>query len=141
MSHEKTGRRTDTWGIVIITDEEVAQETLPLEDRIPDELEGVPVQIIPVQIAEMRKVFTHIGTGETHFGYTMDVISKNRELFEQHPYSDGYTYHHPMTWGEPGNEIWGIRLYATKKVYNRGLSPTVRIPECLENVPVFFEES
>ena len=53
LRDESTGRRTETWGIVVIVDgEKVDQDTLPPEDRIPDELEGVPVQIIPWQIAE-----------------------------------------------------------------------------------------
>ncbi len=39
------GGWTETVGIVIDVTEKVDQSTLPLEDRIPECLEGVPVQI------------------------------------------------------------------------------------------------
>ena len=53
LRNERTGERLATWGIVITVDgEKVDQGTLAPEDRIPDKLEGVPVQIIPWQIAE-----------------------------------------------------------------------------------------
>ena len=36
----------EVWGIIIRVTEKVGQSTLPSEDRIPDCLEGVPVQIL-----------------------------------------------------------------------------------------------
>ena len=43
---DENGERTKTMGITIYVTEKVDQSTLPPEDRIPDCLEGVPVQII-----------------------------------------------------------------------------------------------
>ena len=40
------GGWTDTWGITVWVTEKVDQSTLPVEDRIPDCLEDVPVQIV-----------------------------------------------------------------------------------------------
>ncbi len=42
---DANGERTDTWGITVWVTEKVDQSTLPLEDRIPDCLEGIPVQL------------------------------------------------------------------------------------------------
>ena len=42
----QNGELTETVGIVISVTEKVDQSTLPPEDRIPECLEGVPVQII-----------------------------------------------------------------------------------------------
>ena len=43
---DENGERTETRGIIIYVTEKVDQSTLPVEDRIPDCLEGVPVQIV-----------------------------------------------------------------------------------------------
>ena len=43
---DENGERTETRGITIYVSKKVDQNTVPVEDRIPDCLEGVPVQII-----------------------------------------------------------------------------------------------
>ena len=43
---DENGERTGPEGIVIRATKKVDQDTLPVEDRIPDCLDGVPVQII-----------------------------------------------------------------------------------------------
>lgn len=43
---EERGKRSDTWGIIVQVTKKVEQGTLPVEDRIPDCLDGVPVQIL-----------------------------------------------------------------------------------------------
>ncbi len=43
---DENGEWTETSGIIIRVTEKVDQSTLPPEDRIPDCLEGIPVQII-----------------------------------------------------------------------------------------------
>ena len=50
---DENGERTGPEGIVIEVTQKVDQDTLPVEDRIPDCLEGVPVQIVE----EERAVF------------------------------------------------------------------------------------
>ena len=56
------GEHTDTWGIKIKVTKKVEQSTLPPEDRIPDCLEGVPVELReytdeerPIPINELNK--------------------------------------------------------------------------------------
>ena len=46
---DANGEFIDTWGIVVVVTKKVDQSTLPPEDRIPDCLEGVPVQIMEEQ--------------------------------------------------------------------------------------------
>ena len=101
LRDEKTGRRTETWGIVIIVDKKVDQDTLLPEDRIPDELEGVPVQIILVETVDMVKRFQWEGTATTHFDYMTNVASKYRDIFDEYPY-DGVRIEFPEPASEPG---------------------------------------
>ena len=138
LRDEKTGERTNTWGIMIVLKEKLDQDSLPLDQRIPDELEGVPVQIITRDIVYMVKPFQWEGSGSGHFHYMVDVIRKNRDLFKDYPFSDGARIGFPEPGSEPENEIWRIDLWVTEKVHNLGLSPTVRIPDCLEDVPVII---
>ena len=58
LRDEKTGRRTETWGIVTIVSEIVDQDRLPPEERLPNEIEGVPVQIILAEIAFAGQQFS-----------------------------------------------------------------------------------
>ena len=46
LLRNQNGDLTETWGIIISVTKKVDQSTLPAEDRIPDCLEGVPVQVI-----------------------------------------------------------------------------------------------
>ena len=50
---DENGEKTETRGIIIRVDEKVDQSTLPPEDRIPDCLEGVPVQVIEAERAHI----------------------------------------------------------------------------------------
>ena len=138
LSDEKTGQRTGTWGIVIIVDEKVDQDTLPPEDRIPESLEDVPVQIITSEIANMEPPFQGGFQEEkdVHYNLVMDVMRKNRDLFRRNPVFSGLRLPYVETGGEPGNRIWSMQIYVSEKVHQLGLSPTVRIPSCLEDVPV-----
>ena len=135
LRDESTGHRTETWGIVVIVDgEKVDQDTLPPEDRIPDELEGVPVQIIPWQIAEKGDI-SQGGfpfTGDPHFLLAIETKSKNIDLFDDSPFSNV-----ARTSGvKDGNGMMEIELFVTEKVDPLTLPPEDRIPDCLEDVPV-----
>ena len=46
LLRDEDGERTDEVGIWVYVEEPVDQSTLPSEDRIPDCLEGVPMQIV-----------------------------------------------------------------------------------------------
>ena len=54
---DENGELTDTWGIVILTDEKIDQYALNAEDRIPDSLEGVPVQVLTREIGEKQRAW------------------------------------------------------------------------------------
>ena len=138
LRDEKTGERTKTWGIMLVVSEKVDQDTLPPEDRIPDKIEGVPVQIIPWEIVAMVKPFQWERSSTEHADYVYAVMWKYRELFDDYPFSDGPRFEFLEPGSEPQNEIWGIDLWVTETVHNLGLSPTTRIPNCLEDVPVII---
>ena len=50
---DENGQETEVKGITIFVTKKVDQSTLPAEDRIPDCLEGVPVQILERGRAEL----------------------------------------------------------------------------------------
>lgn len=136
---ENTGQWTDTWGIVIIVDEKVDQDMLPPGDRIPDSLEGVPVQIIPAEIANMVPPLYQGGFPnevDVHANLVMSVRAKNRDLFNRHPFFNGVGLPYVEAGSERGNRIYGISMFVTEKVNPRTLPPEDRIPDCLEDVPV-----
>ncbi len=142
LRDEKTGRRTDVWGIVITVDgEKVDQATLPRKARIPDELEGVPVQIIPSQIVGKAPSFLDAPfgvDGEAHGKLQAIVLKKNSALFRRYPFFEGYTWFiakGPKA-SDFGNRIFGIEVYVSETVDPGTLPPEDRIPGCLEDVPV-----
>ena len=55
----RDGKHTDTWGIKVKVTKKVEQSTLPPEDRIPDCLEGVPVQLREYTDEERPIIFYH----------------------------------------------------------------------------------
>ena len=135
LRDERTGERTETWGIVITVDgEKVDQASLPTEDRIPDEIEGVPVQIIPWQVAE--KAYIRQGgfpfEGDPHFSRAIETISKNIDLFDDHPFSNG-----ARPYGiKDSNGMSGIEFFVGAMVDPLSLAPEEQIPTCLEDIPV-----
>ena len=46
---DENGNITNTWSITLRVTEKVDQATLPPEGRIPDSLEGIPIQILEEQ--------------------------------------------------------------------------------------------
>ena len=139
LRDEETGQRTKSWGIVIVVSEMVDQDTLPIDDRIPDKLEGVPVQIITSEI--YNKVERFYGEGwisdvDPQSNIANDVWNKNRDFLRRYPFTSGSVVSSRDVEKEPGNRIWHIEVIVKEKVHNLGLPPTVRMPECLEGVPV-----
>ena len=135
LRDERTGERTETWGIVITVDgEKVDQASLSTEDRIPDEIEGVPIQIIPWQVAE--KAYIPQGgfpfEGDPHFYRAIETISKNIDLFDDHPFSNGAS-----PFGiKDRNGMSGIEFFVSEMVDPLTLPPEERIPACLGDIPV-----
>ena len=137
LRDEKTGRRTETWGIVTIVSEVVDQDRLPPEERLPNEIEGVPVQIILAEIAFAGQEFSDASPDERdpHVNLAWSVWNKNRDFFRRHPFYDGSILLGQMD-PEPGNRIYGIKVVLTQEVDDRYLRSAVSIPDCLEDVPV-----
>ena len=139
LRDEETGQRTKSWGIVIVVSEMVDQDTLPIDDRIPDKLEGVPVQIITSEIYYKVERFygeSWISDVDPQVNIAYDVWNKNRDFLRRYPFTSGSVVLSRDVEKEPGNRIWHIEVIVKEKVHNLGLPPTVRMPECLEGVPV-----
>ena len=139
---DENGDMTDTWGIVILTDGELDQYALNAEDRIPDSLEGVPVQILPREIGDKARPWwpgwepDHVSSPHGH--YWRDVFKKNRDLLQRYPFYTGLTSSFTFLRNDPNNSdaiIW-IVVTVTEIVDPSTLPPEDRIPDCLEDVPV-----
>ena len=139
---DKNGELTDTWGIVILTDEEIDQDTLPSEDRIPDSLEGVPVQILTKEIGDKKRPWypgwRPDSLSHPHLWLSHDVRGKNLDLLRQYPFFSGETLLVTYLSKDTGDSepIFGIEVHVTEVVYPSTLSPENRIPACLDDVPV-----
>ena len=135
---ENTRLPSKEWGVVVFVTEKVDQFTLQPELRIPNELEGVPVQLVP---SELWKNVISSGQFEQsdvnpHVDYVGQVISKNQDLFYDYPFSNGATFDYPEHIGELWERIWGIKVFVTEEIDQSTLPPEARIPDCLEDIPV-----
>ena len=149
------GGWTDTWGITVWVTEKVDQGALPPEDRIPDYLENVPVQVIDEELPEPGKNVCDYdrcganspereGSMETTTEITDERIHEVRlkydRLFWRQPnvfmVSEGFLADGRGGWTEDS----GINVKVTRKVDQRALPPEDRIPDCLEGIPVKITE-
>ena len=141
---DENGDLTDRWGIVILTDKEIDQDTLPSEDRIPGSVKGIPLQVLPREIGMRERPWNsqyYPETGTPHREVREDVARKNRGLFQRYPFYIGYAYFIADAGKVPSNvhsldRLYAIVVYVTEKVDPSTLSPEDRIPDCLEDVPV-----
>ena len=139
---DENGDMIDTWGIVILTDGELDQYALNAEDRIPDSLEGVPVQVLPREIGDKERPWYpgwRPGEGASpHFHFGSDVGRKNRDLLQRYPFYSGKSWLFSSVGKDPSNSdpIYGIEIHVTEKVDPSTLPPEDRISDCLEDVPV-----
>ena len=139
---DENGDMTDTWGIVILTDEEIDQDALYVRYGIPDSLEGVPVQVLPKEIGDKERPW-YPGWGpdhvsDPHWHYSGDVLGKNWDLIQRYPFHTGQTSSFTFLRNDPNNSdaiIW-IVVTVTEKVDPSTLPQEDRIPDCLEDVPV-----
>ena len=161
------GGWTKHWGITVWVTEKVDQNSLPPEDRIPDHLQNVPIQIIDAE--QPPKV------PESSCDYSMCVVNleKGEEgMAKQDPntridpaelarrqgpseYRVRNKYE-PLFWRQPNVYATGLGLFTdendeitgasgiivmvSKKVDQSTLPPEDRIPDCLEGIPVQIEE-
>ncbi len=141
LRDEKTGRRTEIWGIVVGVHKKVDQDSLPPDDRIPDELEGVPVQILPAELEGMGIAFVDpdlSGPGQGQFKRALHTLKKHRAFFHRYPFENGVGPFLAMARDELGTNIWGIEVLVSEKVDPRTVPPEDRIPRCLEDIPVII---
>ena len=141
---DENGDMTDTWGIVILTRENIDQDKLPPEYRIPDSLEGVPVQILPREIGYPERLWypqfdPEIGNPHSHV--RADVDRKNWDLFRRYPFFSRTNSYTADRGEDPFksnslDRIFGIEVFVTEKVDPSTLPWEDRIPDCLEDVPV-----
>ena len=133
------GNWNDEYGIVFKVDKKEHLNTVPPEDRIPDEIDGVTVYVGFPNYSGAREV-TYQEVPE--FQYAIAVRLKYEDLFFRQPnitlvpyvsiFDDG---------GRPGEPLSvQIGIYVTKKVDQSTLPPEDRIPDCLEGIPVTIEE-
>ncbi len=131
---------------MVFVKEKVDQDMLPPEDRIPGELRGVPIQLLPTEIGKQRyagRVTRSQSDIEPHYDLVLEVIRKNADLFKGYPFSKWWAPKHLYRWEEyeeltEADLMWGIEVAVSKRVDNLSLSPTRRIPDCLEDVPVMI---
>ena len=141
---DENGDLTDRWGIVILTDKEIDQDTLPSEDRIPGSVKGIPLQVLPREIGMRERPWNaeyYPEGGNPHREVSEDVGRKNLDLFHRYPSYFGYSRYVADTGKDRNNVyaldwIFGIEVLVTEKVEPSTLAPEDRIPDCLEDVPV-----
>lgn len=121
------GRPTGTIGIIVSVTEKVDRNMLPRWQRIPNYVEGVPVQVI-----EEEDPGVHI----------QEVSTKYEPLFARQPNVQGFGGVGILRDGYGGRtEAFGINIDVIKKVDQRALPPGHRIPGCLEGVPIQIVET
>ena len=139
---DENGELTDTWGIVILTDEKIDQYALNAEDRIPDSLEGVPVQVLTREIGEKQRAWypgwRPDAPAHPHFYFRGDVASKNWDLLKRYPSFRGTTLFFTLLGKDSSNSdpIFGIEVTVAERVDPSTLPLEDRIPDCLDDVPV-----
>ena len=141
---DENGDLTNTWGIVILTDEELDRAILPSGDRIPGSLKGVPLQVLPREIGIRERPWHseyEPEFGTPHRELQEDVLRKNLDFFLRYPFYIGDAWFVADTGKDPSNVYsldwtYGIEVFVTEKVDPSTLPLEDRIPECLEDVPV-----
>ena len=161
------GGWTKHWGITVWVTEKVDQNTLPPEDRIPDHLHNVPIQIIDAEQPPKAP--------ESSCDYSMCVVNleegvemmtspapntridpaelarrqgpsayrvrdKYKPLFNHQPNYYSTSLGLSIDENDELTEVGGIIVYVTRKVDQSTLPPQDRIPDCLEGVPVQIRE-
>ena len=137
---DEQGNWSDEYGIVILVQENVDQDTLPPEDRVPDEIDGVTVYFDEVPRNYTGGLIERIYFENPELQYTRAVKFKYIDLLRSHPDFDVVL---TGPWKQHGHERGerGVHIYFYKKVDPSTLPWDGRMPECLEGVPVILIES
>ena len=129
-------------GIVITIYPWVDPDSLPEEQRIPDCLEGIPVQIVEGSPSTVRaNTFTAPECTDNLTGNRVhEVFQKYASLILSYPNS---TFHSIGSfWSKYGRptKAWGIVITIYPWVDPDSLPEEQRIPDCLEGIPVQIVE-
>ena len=149
LRREDNGRRIPgrvRVGILVVVYPKVDQSMLPPEDRIPDCLEGIPVQVIErspegMKKEDMMEYLKEKWPCAEDFDPPLEqrraVRDKYSDMLWRQPNVHGIgvgTLRHEN--GEPIRGTAGIKVYVTEKTDQSTLPPEDRIPDCLEGIPV-----
>ena len=139
-------------GIIITVTEKMDQSRLPSEDRIPDCLEGIPIQIIEGFIAEKeepqmranRYTLPECINNNTE-ERTKEILGKYSPRLWKYP-NVQYIVTSPSFRDENGSllpryeEMAGIIVAIMPWVDPDSVPPELRIPDCLEGIPIQIVE-
>ena len=137
------GEWSDKYGIVIGLDEKVEQDTLPPEDRIPDEIDGVPIYFDEGPSNYVGGLIEGVYEKHPEHQYAAAVMWKHDDLFFRQPNMimvPGFSLLYYS--GKPDDLLsMQINVSVTERVSQGLLPPADRIPECLDGVPVRIFEN
>ena len=140
---DEEGNWSDEYGIVIrVQGTKVDQDTLPPEDRIPDEIEGVPVYFDDGPLNYVGGLIEGIFDSYPEFQYAFAVSFKYADLWRRQPnLASGPGVGTIADGGRPGEPLSiEIGILVTEKVDQSTLPREDRIPDCLDGVPVSIDE-
>ena len=140
---DEEGNWSDDYGIVLDVQEKVDQETLPMEDRLPEELEGVPVYFDESPRNYVGGLIEGAPEKHPELQYAAAVMWKHDDLFERRPNRTLPAGYGILGDGGRAGEPLSVQILmgVTDKVRQSLLPPAMRIPECLDGVPVLIFES
>ena len=136
------GNWSDEYGIVLELGEEFDRETQPPENRIPDEIDGVPVFLV-VGTSNYSSARGHVVQEEIpEIHYAHSVLLKHEDLLMRQPNRASIPVRGILgEGGRPGEPLSVvIRMLVTEKVDQNTPAPADRIPDCLEGIPVIITE-
>ena len=151
------GQFTFQRGIMVRVLDKLDQSTLPPEARIPDCIEGVPVQIVEgtrprhpgweYQRVEYESLMRYTGgphpLGECAYDNTneraREILDKYKFLSPRYPNALGWSLDHAVD--EDGNvivrdDMVGLVLLTIELVPPDNIPPELQVPDCLEGIPV-----
>ena len=137
---DEEGNWSDKYGIVIrVKRIKVDHETLPPEDRISDEIEGVPIYFDEGTYNYVGGLIEGIYECKAEIQYAFAVRWKHEDLLLRQPNRSSVIGVGTLGPEEPLSVDIGFSV--TKKVRQSLLPPVDRIPDCLDGIPVRIYES
>ncbi len=136
---DEEGYWGDEYGIVLWVEEHVDQGTLPSEDRVPNQIEGVRIYFDVGAENYEFSLIEGVQYSKAEFQYADAVRTKHSDLLWGQPNQFGGIGIGTLHPGEPLSVDLGIGV--TKKVRQSLLPPADRIPSCLDGIPVSIYET